>query len=397
MKKNILFVIPGLDAGGGEKSLVNLLTQIDFERYNVDLLLFNQDGIFMRYLPKEVNLLPFPDEFSIFSLPALESIRKFLYSGNVSMAYNRALFAIRNKLTKNVSRKEQYNWKYFSKAFPFLEKRYDTAIGFLEKSSTYYCVDKVNANKKIGWVHIDYDKIGMDPNYDINYFNQLDHIVTVSEECRNILKQRFPSQKNKIKVIYNIVSPSVIRKMASQNIMEEKLKLNSNEITILTIGRLHFQKGYDLAIEACSLLVEKGINIKWSVIGEGEEREKLQKLIRSKNLQKHFILQGIEPNPYPFIEKADYYVQTSKFEGKSIAIDEAKILKKPILVTDFSTAKDQINNGIDGIIVDMNAVAIASGIEKLINDSNLRNKLIKNLSSQVLGTEGEIDKFYKII
>ncbi|WP_191556865.1 glycosyltransferase [Metabacillus idriensis] len=397
MKKNLLFVIPGLDAGGGEKSLVNLLTQIDYTSYNIDLLLFNHDGIFMRYLPKEVNVLPLPDKYTIFALPALQSVQKFLIAGDFNMAYHRILFALGNKRNKNVSKKEQYNWKYFSKSLPKIQKKYDAAIGFLEKSSTYFCVDKVNANKKIGWVHIDYDKLGMDPNYDINYFDQLDHIITVSEECRNILSKRFPSQKDKIDVIYNIISPKVIEYMASQQLHDEISQSAANQISILTIGRLHEQKGYDLAIEACRLLVDRGINVRWYVIGEGEEREKLEKMIRDKKLEKYFILQGLEQNPYPFLEKADIYAQTSKFEGKSIAIDEAKVLKKPIIVTDFSTAKDQINSGIDGIIVEMSSAAIANGIENLAHDHQLRKTLSENLSKQELGTETEINKLYRII
>ncbi|USK26511.1 glycosyltransferase [Bacillus sp. CMF21] len=397
MKKNLLFVIPGLGAGGGEKSLVNLLTQIDFSTYNIDLLLFNHNGIFMRYLPKEVNVLPLPDKFKIFALPVMQSVQRFLFKGNFNMAYHRILFALGNKSIKDVSKKEQYNWKYFSKSFPVLEKKYDAAIGFLEKSSTYFCVDKVNANKKIGWVHIDYDKLGMDPNYDIKYFNQLDHIITVSEECSNILSHRFPSQKEKIDVIYNIVSPRVIEFMASQKINDEISHPAANQLSILTIGRLHEQKGYDLAIDACRLLVDRGINVRWSVIGEGEEREKLEKMIRGKQLENHFILQGLKSNPYPFIEEADIYAQTSKFEGKSIAIDEAKILRKPILVTNFSTAKDQINSGIDGIIVEMSPAAIADGIENLAQNHQLRKTLSENLSKQELGTETEINKLYRIL
>lgn len=397
MKKNLLFVIPGLDAGGGEKSLVNLLTIIDYEKFNVDLLLFNHDGIFMRYLPNQVNVLPLPETFKDFALPAHRSIFKFIYKRKFDMAYNRILFAIRNKLTGNVSRNEQYSWKYISKSFQVIDKKYDSAIGFLEKTSTYFCVEKVNANKKIGWVHIDYNKLGMDPEYDVGYFNELDHIVTVSEECSVILKEKFPRHKEKIDVIYNIVSPRVIYNMAAQNTEKTTFELNNKEISILTIGRLHPQKGYDLAIEACQLLCKKKINVKWRVIGEGEERKKLEKMIKNKKLQDHFILHGLEPNPYPFIKKADIYVQTSKFEGKSIAIDEAKILRKPILVTDFSTAKDQIVNGVDGIIVNMDAESIAAGIEKLIHDKEFRSMLIQNLSEKKLGTEDEIKKFYRLI
>lgn len=396
MKKNLLFVMPSLCAGGGEKSLVNLLSQIDYDLYNVDLFLLNHDGIFMDFVPKEVRVLSLPDVYHVFTLPLFQSIMKLFFKGNISLAYNRAMFAINNRRAKNTAIREQYSWKYFSKSLHQIERKYDAAIGFLEKTSTYFCVDKVKASKKIGWVHIDYDKLGMDPIFDASYFKELDSIVTVSEECANILKDRFPGEKNKVDVIYNIVSPTMINKMANQastNVYDKK----GDDIIILSIGRLHYQKGFEMAIAACRKLIDKGYNVQWNVIGEGDEREKLTNLIKENHLENHFKLLGLKSNPYPYIKQADIYVQTSRFEGKSIAIDEAKILNKPIVVTNFSTAKDQINDGIDGLIVEMNPDEVVEGIERLINDSSLKRKLINNLSQLKLGTEEEIEKLYKLL
>lgn len=393
MKKNLLFVMPSLSAGGGERSLINLLSQIDFTRYNVDLFLLNHDGMFMKFIPKEVNLLLLPESYKLFALPLFNSIMMLLLKGKIMLAYNRIMFSIKNRASKNQLLGEQYNWKHLAGSFDTIGKKYDVAIGFLEKTATYFCVDKVDAAKKIGWVHIDYDKLGLDPDLDIGYFRKLNNIVTVSEECSNVLKKRFPSEKNKVNVIYNIVSPSIIKKMANQHIDEGHY---NDEITILSIGRLHHQKGFEIAIKACRKLVDKGYRIKWNIIGEGDEREKLTDLIRANNLEENFRLLGLRTNPYPYIKKADIYAQTSRFEGKSIAIDEAKILNKPIIVTNFSTAKDQINNGVDGLIVDMNPDAIRNGIERLINDEGLRERLIRNLSELKLGTENEINKLYEL-
>lgn len=396
MKKNLLFVMPGLSAGGGEKSLVNLLSQIDYGQYNVDLFLFNHKGIFMEFLPKEVNVISLPDTYKLFSLPFAQSIMRLALENKLSLVYNRMMFAFRNVSNKASSITEQYNWKYIASSLEKLEKKYDAAIGFLEKTSTYFCVDKVKATKKIGWVHIDYDKLGMDPNFDIKYFDQLDHIVTVSEECASILKKRFPAQQDKVDVIYNIVSPKMINQMIS-HVNIDVYDRKTDETIILSIGRLHYQKGFEMAIEACRKLVKNNYKIRWYIIGEGEERDKLTGLIKKYRLEDQFILLGLKSNPYPYIKQADIYAQTSKFEGKSIAIDEAKILNKPIVVTNFSTARDQINHGLNGMIVEMNANAIAEGIEGLIEDKELKNKLISNLSNEKLGTEQEINKLYTLV
>ncbi len=395
MKKDILFVIPSLAAGGGEKSLINVLTLIDFDQYNVDLLLFNPNGIFTQFLPNEVELLQLSNSYQDFTLPLIKSLIKFLKRGDTILAYNRIMFTIKNRYNSNSSLREQRAWKNVSKSIVKLEKKYDVAIGFLEKSSIYFCVDKVDAEKKIGWVHSDYEKLEMDPTFDIHYFKQLDNLVTVSEECKNILKEKFPTEIHKIDVMYNIVSPIIINKMANQvqtNIYNKK----DNEIVVLSIGRLHYQKGFELAIEACNHLINKGFNIKWFVIGEGEERGNLMELIKEYNIEENFKLLGLKANPYPYIKQADIYVQTSKFEGKSIALDEAKILQKPILITNYSTAKDQINNNKNGLIVEMDVNSIANGIEKIITDKNKTDELIENLSKEELGTEGEINKLYKM-
>lgn len=395
MKKNILFCMPSLSAGGGEKSLVNLLSQIDYSIYNVDLFLLNHDGLFMEFLPKEVKLLPLPKSYLLFSQPFIISISNLLMKGHLSLAINRAKFTIQNRKKKNDSIREQNTWKYLSKSLNKLEKEYDTAIGFMEKTSTYFCVDKVNASKKIGWVHINYDELGMNPNFDRNYFRKLNHIVTISEECANVLKEKFPKQKDNVEIIYNIVSPTIIRSMA--NIEDDVYKRRGSELIILSIGRLHYQKGFELAIESCKKLIEKGIQLQWYVLGDGEERENLKNLIKINKLEKNFILLGLKSNPYPYIKQADLYLQTSKFEGKSIAIDEAKILNKPIIVTNYSTAKDQITDGVDGLIVEMESDAIVNGIENLIKQQPLRNTLIQNLKRENLGTEQEINKLYKIL
>ncbi|OBZ12320.1 glycosyltransferase [Bacillus sp. FJAT-26390] len=396
MKKNLLFVMPSLSAGGGERSLVNLLSQINYGEFNVDLFLLSHEGIFMDLLPEEVNVLPLNDSYSQFTQPLLSSVRQLIGSGSAGLAYSRLMFSVTNHTTKEVGPREQGGWKYLASSLNKINKKYDAAIGFLEKTSIYFCVEKVDAVKKIGWVHNDYDKLGLDPAFDINYFDKLDHIVTVSQECASILKKRFPEQHHKVHVIHNIVSPKVIKHLANKD-TADVYNRKEGEFVILSIGRLHEQKGFELAIQTGRRLVDNGWSFQWNIIGEGDEREKLTELIAANGLENHFKLLGLKPNPYPYIKQADIYAQTSKFEGKAIAIDEAKILSKPILVTNFSTAKDQIEDGIEGLIVDMNSEAVAAGIGRLMHEKGIRNRLSEHLSLLQLGTEEEIEKLYQLL
>ena len=389
--KKMLFIMSNLNCGGAEKALVSLLKTIDYSKYEVDLLLFRHEGIFLKQVPKKVNILPEPFGYKYYDMSSIKAIKELLKQGRVGDAIRRIKAIFIYKSEKDIYRCGQKVWPYVSKMFGKLNKKYDVAIGYLENNPIYYCVDNVDANKKIGFIHNDYDKLGLNPIGDRFYFNKLDNIVTVSEECAEVLKNRFPEYRDKVRVMHNIVSPSVINEMA-----KEKIEMNNAEINLATVGRLNYQKGYDMAIEACKKLVEKGYDIRWNVLGEGEERSNLESLIKKYKLEDRFVLLGIKENPYPYVQNSDIYVQTSRFEGKSIAIDEAKILNKPILVTNFTTVRDQISDGVNGLIVDMNVDSIVDGLETLIKDSNLRNKLKKNLANEELGTENEIEVFYSL-
>lgn len=391
MKKNLLFVMNNLSCGGAEKALISLLETIDYSKFNVDLFLFKHEGLFFSKIPKQVNLLKEPYEYKYYDMPIKRAIISCIKKGRLNIALSRLKAGFIFKTEQNRVRCEQRVWKYICNSLKSINKKYDVAIGYLEKTPIYFCVDKVNAKKKIGFIHNDYDKLGMDPEIDQKYFDKLDNIVTVSEECASVLKQRFPVYKDKVEVMYNIVSPKVINKMSSNH-----FNIKYRGVNLVSLGRLHQQKGFELAIEACKNLIDSGYKIKWHVIGEGEERTKLEKLIKANRLEENFILLGLKENPYPYIKNADIYVHPSRFEGKSIAIDEAKILNKPIVVTNFTTVKDQIKDQETGLIVDMTSSSIAEGIKKLFDDDHLRGKLTNNLSKEKLGTESEIEKLYKL-
>ena len=395
MKKNILFVIPSLNAGGGEKSLINLLKQIDYDLYNVDLFLFNKTGVFINSLPKQVKILDLPDTYKMFTQDLGVSIKTFISKLKFNLAYCRIMFTIKNRLIKHTSKAEQYTWKYISKSIDILEKEYDVSIGYLEKSSVYFVVDKVKSEKKIGWIHTNYENSGMDENFDRPYFKKLNNLVTVSNECANSLEAKFPYIKQKISIIYNIVSPKLIAELSNMEINTDFI-IEDDYINIVTVARLSYEKGIDLAINACKLLIDRGYKVRWYVLGDGPEKSKLEELIISGNLEGNFKLLGIKENPYPYIKQSDIYVQPSRYEGKSIAIDEAKILHKPIVVTNYETAKDQINNNENGIIVDMTNEGLYKGLVDMICDINLQNKLKHNLSNENLGTESEIYKLYDL-
>ena len=135
-------------------------------------------------------------------------------------------------------------------------------------------------------------------------------------------------------------------------------------------------KGYDFAIQACAQLRQQGYDIRWYAIGTSPEEKKYHALAMQYGLSEVFRFLGEQENPYIYLRQADLYVQPSRFEGKSIALLEAKILCKPIVVTRFSTAAEQIEDERDGLIVDMDARGVYQGIKRLLDDATLCERLI---------------------
>jgi glycosyltransferase involved in cell wall biosynthesis len=394
VRTKVLFVMNNLQCGGAEKSLVSLLNTIDHSRFQVDLLLFKREGMFMKQLPPEVKLIDVMPGYQLFDMPISQALRACLRDRQyrIALARIRAGFLFRGN--DNAARKEQRLWKHLSLALPNVREPYDAAIGFLEKTPVYFCLDKVEAKVKLGFIHNDYEKLGMDPALDVRYFHKLDYLVTVSDTCSEVLMRLFPEQTGKVKVIQNVVSPALIRALAGQN---DSIGALDESITIVSVGRLTAQKGFDLAVHACRLLRDRGYRVQWNVIGEGEERQELERMIERMSLQDHFHLLGPKENPYTFISQADLYVQPSRFEGKAIAIDEAKILGKPIVVTNFSTASDQIRHGHNGWITGMSAIELAEGIAEVLGNEDLKQSFSQRLSEENLGTEAEIEKLYELL
>lgn len=381
-----------LRVGGAEKALISLLQTFDYSLYNIDLLLFKKEGLFLNQVPKEVAILEEPSEYKFFDMSFIKAILNALKLLRFDIVINRIAMAYLFKTEKNVAIREQKLWKFLGKCLSPVCKKYDMAIGFLEKTPNYFCADKVTAAVKIGFVNNDYEKLEMNPKLDYDCFNKLNYIATVSEECLAALQRSFPNYLDKLLVIGNISTPRLILKLA-----DETIEPLHSGLKLITLGRLAPQKGYDLLVDAAHILKQKNINFKWYILGIGELQEELNSQILKFNLQDEIVFLGLKENPYPYIKQADIYVQPSRFEGKSLAIDEAKILHKPIIVTNFSTAKDQIISNENGLIVAMNSDAITNGILKLQNDGDLQNKFIENLSKEKMGNESEIEKIYTLI
>lgn len=390
MKKKILFVIESLECGGSEKSLITLLSCINFSKYEVDLQLFSYGGELEEIIPKEVNLLkPLKyTEFCKSSLIELKNMKKFKY------LIARVIFSIALRVKKRgVKETARLFWKINQNNFSKEKQKYDIAIAYAQGIPTFYVADKIKATKKIAWINTIYSLKGIEKKYQEKKYKKFDHIVLVSEAAKCIFEQVYPNLKNNLKIIYDIISLRTIVEMSKIG----KKIISRNELKILTIGRLDKSKGYDIALEACKILKDRDIKFKWYVLGKGPLKEEIEQKIDELGLKEHFILLGVTPNPYGYIKSADMYVQTSRFEGFGLAIAEARILNIPVVTTEFDAVYNQMVQRKNGIVTQMNAQSVADGIMELIENSELKNSIIEYLKNEKKGNLEEYKKVEKLI
>ncbi|MEH7388357.1 glycosyltransferase [Bacillus sp. JJ1521] len=395
MKKSLLFVIDSLVGAGAEKSLITLLSLLDYKKYSVDLMLFAHGELLQELVPKEVNILS-PLKYTNFSKFNLK--KAFLYSlkrHDYKMLCSRLKYSVNIRLGKHSNaQKARLYWENVSSVIEQNPKEYDVAISYAQGVPTFYVADKVKAKKKFAWVNVTYKLDSKDANFQKKYYDQYNKIIAVSESARDILLETFPYYNNKIEIIYDINDPKFIFNMAD---FGEDYTDDFDGFRILTIGRLAHQKGYDIALEACKKLKERGIKFKWYVLGKGPLLGEIQHFIKENELSDHFVLLGVTPNPYPFIKNCDIYVQTSRFEGFGLAIAEARMLNIPVVTTRFDAVYNQMVDGKNGLVVDMNGDAICDAIFKLVNDKKLRGKIVSYLKQEKKGNLEELEKIYGLI
>lgn len=370
-KKSILFVMAGMNRGGAERSLINLLEMTDRERYDIDLLVFDTSGKLMAQIPKGVRVLQ-PDRrlICISTSSKKEMVENFSAKAVAfRLAYN---FAKNKEKIPYIQSQEKWKSVYQPVLKP-LHREYDIAVAYMHSLPSYYVIDKVNAKRKILWVHNDYSRLVEGMNFDRPYFEKADQVVTISEQCVRELEKAFPDLTDKFTCLYNLNPENKIREKALAFYPEEYRDCKG--LKLISIGRLNYQKGFDYAVDAAKILKDKNVDFSWFIIGSGELRQPLEDQIRSLGMEKEVYLLGERENPYPYIQNADIVVQTSRFEGKSIVLDEAKILYKPIITTDYVSVRDQIEDGKSGMIVSLHAQAIADAIAKLYQNAQLCEEL----------------------
>lgn len=398
MKPRIFIYIHYLEIGGAETSLIGLLQALDPARVAVDLFLGDPRGEMMRYIPAWVNVLPARRAYTMVERPIREVVRAGYFHIAAARLLAKLLFGryARRKRPIDGSAIFGYVARCVTPLLPSLESlgRYDLALSFLAPHDIVLA--KVRSKRKICWIHTDYTRIDVNAALERPVWDGYDRIVSISGEVAHAFCRTFPALESKIIEIENILSPDFVRRRAAAAPLPEDMPRTAGAVTLLTIGRFSYPKRLEEIPAICRQLMARGVAVRWYIIGYGGSDDYIRRAIAAESMDKYVVLLGKRENPYPYLAACDWYVQPSRYEGKSVTVREAQILYKPVVITAYPTADSQVCDGTDGIIVPMPLEACATAMAAALTDAALRERIVKNLAERDYGNVREAEKIYAL-
>ena len=358
-----------MNSAGTERSFLSFAEHIDFEKYDVELLLASREGDFLKLVPPQIKISDMGALGEIFKITKKNSfsvINKLFIRKNPFFAFV-LLPDIIKMLQGGLERTYAANriWMKLMKKMERYPGEYDVAIAYWGDHTMFYMIDKINAAKKVTWLHFDYDEPPREDALYLPYFKKCDKIITVSSEIERALTKKFSELSEITETVENFVNEKDILKKAEEPC---DYRDGFDGCAILSVGRICEQKGFDMAIPSVARLIGEGKNIRYYIIGSGEEeyKKKLRALVVSLGVEKNVIFLPATDNPYKFMARCDVYLQPSRHEGKPIVVEEAKILGKKICATSYRSAYEQLSKTKNSVICEINEDGIYNGLKKII-------------------------------
>lgn len=337
MKKKLLIFSYNLDLGGIERALINLLNNIDYSKYDIDLFLEENKGIFIKMVNKNVNVI----EYKVYKnkIKLIQKIMNF---------YNQIKFKL----------------KYYNK--------YDCSILYTPYSYPGNFVVRNASRNRLLFIHSDYSKIYNEIEFK-NFFDsrkleKFNNIIFVSNEsCKNFLDY-YPNFSDKVHVINNLVDYKNIEEQSKKTIKEN---FKHTDINLLFAGRLDEEsKNISMQLKLIKDLLPEFPNLKLFIVGDGPNKKDYKEYIKENNLCSNVFLLGKKQNPYPYIKKCDYLILTSNYEGYPLVVTEALILKKQVIST-VKVSDDTMELGKDyGYVVSKEYLKFKEEVVNILRNKN---------------------------
>lgn len=373
----IAIVTRQLIIGGVEKALLGMIRNMNSED-EVDLYVEQLGGELFSELPEWVRVIEIPRRV------------KWVSTKETVIRICEMMTRIRLRFCRNYIKQCELS----ARSFPKISKKYDMAIAYHAPNTIpmFYTVNNLRAEKKVLWLHGDVEVNNMTSKLAKQYYKRYDKIFAVSKHVKEVFVRNFPELSVRCTVFHNIIDFEQINNQA--NILMDTLM---DKGAILTVGRLSEEKGQDMIPKIARILRDKGYCFTWYLIGDGPTCKKINREIEKYGVEKHVILLGNKPNPYPYIKNCDIYVQTSLAEGWGLSVQEAKILEKPIIVTPISAFVEQIKDGRNGMVAaEATPEAISDSIIRVIEHPELKNKFIQELKNDKNSNYTSLQELYNI-
>ena len=398
--KKILFVINTLGRAGAETALIELLNHLDVDEYEMSLYVLLGQGEMISKIPQKIHVKN--KKICTDSVLSSAGRQKMLLTSLAALFRNghtgeKIAYIIKNLCVMKKTGKIQPDkllWRVVSDGAERFDEKFDLAVAYLEGGSTYYVADHVNAKKKAAFVHIAYGDSGYTREMDRGCYEKMDVIYTVSKETRRHFLEFYPEYEKKVQIFHNIIDSERIEREAKK---PGGFSDSYDGVRILTVGRLAYQKAYDIAVQAMRQIKDAGYQARWYIIGEGAERKALEKQIAELGLQADFVLLGMKENPFPYYAQCDLYVHATRFEGKSIAIQEAQMLGCAVIASDCAGNREQMEDGVDGLLCPLTPEGIAKKIEELIDDTTKKERLAAAAKQKANGQTEDIQRLLDLM
>lgn len=386
MKRNILFVVDEKRMGGVSVLFETIISLMDISNYNIDLLVLHNNGEMFKNLPSSINIIYGSSYFEAIDYTMKEIIKK--KSLKLLLKKIKVVLDMKTGHIENVIKKERKK---------ILTKKYDVEIAFKDGFTALFTAFG-DSKRKIHWLHYEYKKTNPNGKYDKLFKRILltfDKIVAVSDNVKKCFNDIYHLD-DKVIVIYNVVNGEKIIELSKE---ESNVLLDSNELNLVSVGRLHEMKGYDRLIDTIYKLKSDGIfdNVKLRIYGDGPLFESLNQKISDLKLTNDIFLMGRVMNPYKYIKNSDLFILSSIYEPFGLVIVESLTLGVPVLATLNSATDKLISNNYNGLIVENSLDGLYSGLKKIIENKEILKKYKNNLTNYFYDNNEQLNKIKQIL
>jgi glycosyltransferase involved in cell wall biosynthesis len=334
MKRKVVFIIPSLRGGGAERVILNIIRNLDYNSFDINLILLKKEGPYLELLPEYINVVDlntFNVRKSIFALVrAINDIKPDVVLStmghlNLAILFIRPLLKGKPKVIVREANTPSKNMTKKERLFSYLYKY---------------------------------------------YYTKSDLIIAQCKEMKKDIIDIFKIEDNKINYIYNPLDVERIKELAN-----DKNPYDVNKLNLLSVGRLSKQKGFDILLNAFKIVVQKVPNAHLTILGEGNLKQELLEQSKELGIDKNISLVGFKDNPYPYFYHSDMYVLSSRWEGFPNSLLEALACGTKVVATNCKSGPTEIigNNEFGTLVEEGNYLSLAQGIIGSISEQNKTN------------------------